>query len=79
VPRLALGARSAAVGLYLTSYYFGGSVGASLPASLWSYAGWHACVALVLAVQLFAALLIGSTWAGRAARQVPMRAAMSEI
>ena len=70
VPRLAQGARSAAVGLYLTSYYFGGSVGASLPASLWSFAGWHACVALVLAVQFFAALLIHATWAGRAARAV---------
>lgn len=68
VPRLAQGARSAAVGLYLTCYYFGGSVGASLPAALWSYAGWHACVALVLAVQLFAALLINATWAGRPRR-----------
>lgn len=68
VPRLALGARSAAVGLYLTSYYLGGSVGASLPASLWSFAGWHACVALVLAVQLFAALLMHANWARPAPR-----------
>jgi len=68
VPRLALGARSAAVGLYLTCYYFGGSVGASLPASIWSTAGWYGCVALVLAVQACAALLIQSTWTGRAAR-----------
>jgi YNFM family putative membrane transporter len=67
VPRLAQGARSAAVGLYLTCYYFGGSVGASLPAALWSHAGWYGCVALVLAVQAGAAVLIRSTWAGRAA------------
>ena len=69
VPRLAQGARSAAVGLYLTCYYFGGSVGASLPATLWSYAGWHACVALVLAVQAGAALLIHASWGGSAAQQ----------
>ncbi|MFI4981726.1 MAG: MFS transporter, partial [Nevskiales bacterium] len=65
VPRLARGARSAAVGLYLTCYYFGASVGATLPAALWSFAGWHACVALVLAVQSVAALLVHATWAGR--------------
>ena len=78
VPRLAQGARSAAVGLYLTSYYFGGSVGASLPASLWSFAGWHACVALVLAVQLFAALLIHATWSGRNAGPVAVLPAIGE-
>ena len=62
VPRLARGARSAAVGLYLTCYYFGASVGATLPAALWSFAGWYACVALVLMVQLVAALLVYATW-----------------
>ena len=78
VPRLAQGARSAAVGLYLTSYYFGGSVGASLPASLWSFAGWPACVALVLAVQLFAALLIHATWAGPPARSTAVLTPVGE-
>jgi MFS family permease len=68
VPRLALGARSAAVGLYLSCYYCGGSVGASLPAALWSWAGWHGCVLLVLAVQAGAAVLIQSTWSGRIPR-----------
>ncbi len=65
VPRLAHGARSAAVGLYVSSYYFGGSVGASLPASLWDSAGWPGCVALVLVVQLGSALLVQFAWAGR--------------
>ena len=78
VPRLARGARSAAVGLYLTCYYFGGSVGASLPASLWAYAGWHGCVALVLGVQLFAALLIHATWAGHGQRAMPPLQTASE-
>lgn len=70
VPRLALGARSAAVGLYVSCYYFGGSVGASLPASIWSFAGWSGCVALMLLVQACAALLIQSTWSGRVVRPV---------
>ncbi|MDR3415496.1 MAG: MFS transporter [Nevskia sp.] len=65
VPRLAVAARSAAVGLYLTSYYIGGSVGASLPAAFWSWGGWPACVALVLAMQTLAAVLVQFTWAGR--------------
>jgi hypothetical protein len=66
------------VGLYLTSYYFGGSVGASLPAALWSFAGWPACVALVLAVQLFAALLIHATWARPPARSAAALPALGE-
>ena len=32
-------------------YYAGGSVGAALPAAVWSAGGWPACVALVIAVQ----------------------------
>lgn len=66
VPRLASAARSSAVGLYLTSYYLGGSVGATLPAPLWSAAGWHGCIILILAVQCGAMLLIRSHWTGRA-------------
>lgn len=65
VPRLAQGARSAAVGLYITSYYLGGSVGATLPAPLWSAAGWHGCIALLVLVQCGAMLLIRGNWAGR--------------
>ena len=38
--------RALAVGLYSTFYYAGGSVGAALPAALWSRGGWPACVAL---------------------------------
>jgi predicted MFS family arabinose efflux permease len=79
VPRLALGARSAAVGLYLTCYYFGGSVGASLPAAIWSTAGWYGCVALVLSVQVAAALLIRATWQGRGARSTVAPAAAPDL
>lgn len=40
-------ARGAAVGLYVTSYYIGGSVGGILPAPLWSHFGWPGVVALI--------------------------------
>ena len=66
VPRLASAARSSAVGLYLTSYYLGGSAGATLPAPLWSAAGWDGCVLLILAVQGGAMLLVRNHWTGRA-------------
>ena len=39
--------RAAAVGLYVTCYYAGGSVGGVLPAPLWERAGWSGVVALL--------------------------------
>ena len=45
-------ARAAAVGLYVTFYYTGGSFGSALPGGFWSRGGWPACVALIAAVQL---------------------------
>lgn len=39
-------ARSAAAGIYVTLYYFGGSVGAAVPAWFWARGGWPACVEL---------------------------------
>jgi predicted MFS family arabinose efflux permease len=44
-------ARAAAVGLYATSYYAGGSLGSFLPGRLWSFGGWPACVILVASAQ----------------------------
>jgi YNFM family putative membrane transporter len=52
-------ARSTAVGLYVTCYYIGGSLGGVAPAWIWSHAGWPGCVALVLLVQ---AAAIAVTW-----------------
>jgi len=43
--------RALAVGLYVTCYYVGGSVGSELPGLLWHWGGWAACVALVILVQ----------------------------
>ena len=52
-------ARSTAVGLYVTSYYVGGSLGGVVPGGIWVHFGWMGCVALVLLVQL---LTVSLTW-----------------
>ena len=43
--------RALAVGLYVTFYYGGGSLGSALPGYAWDLGGWPACVALFVAVQ----------------------------
>ena len=43
--------RGVAVGLYATSYYLGGSVGATLPAYAWALGRWPGCVAVILLAQ----------------------------
>ncbi|MGC2641240.1 MAG: MFS transporter, partial [Pseudolabrys sp.] len=42
--------RSSAVGLYVTSFYVGGSFGAALGGLAWIFGSWPACVALVAAM-----------------------------
>jgi len=49
--------RSSAVGLYVTSYYVGGSIGAFLPGLFWNSGGWPACVAMVIAMLTVMALI----------------------
>ena len=55
-------ARSSAVGLYVTCYYIGGSVGAVAPAPAWHLFGWPGCVGLVVVVLLAAAMLVRRFW-----------------
>ncbi len=63
VGQVAKSAKATAVGLYVCSYYIGGSVGAVLPGLLvWQAAGWAGCVALVLAIIAAAAALAWRTW-----------------
>jgi MFS transporter, YNFM family, putative membrane transport protein len=50
VTAIAKEGRSSAVGLYVTAFYVGGSMGALLPGLAWSAAGWPACVAMTLAM-----------------------------
>ena len=52
VTAIAKAGRSSAVGLYVTCFYVGGSVGAFLPGIAWNAAGWTACIAMVLAMLL---------------------------
>jgi len=54
--------RTSAVGLYATSYYIGGSVGAVLPGLTWTIGGWPGCVAMVLGAQTLMAVVIAVYW-----------------
>src|SRR5262249_52052102 len=49
VTAIATEGRSSAVGLYVTAFYIGGSMGALFPGLAWGAAGSRACVAMVLA------------------------------
>ncbi|MGE5516022.1 MAG: MFS transporter [Bacteroidota bacterium] len=57
--------RSAAMGLYVTLYYVGGSLGAVAPAPAWHAFGWAGCVAIVVAVALGGLGLAVRYWTAR--------------
>ena len=57
VTTIAREGRSSAVGLYVTSFYAGGSVGAFLPGLAWNAGGWPACVAMAVAMLAIMALI----------------------
>ena len=67
--------RSSAVGLYVTSFYIGGSFGAAVGGVAWTLARWPACVALVVAMLLVMAAIVYFAWA----RRVPAGPAMPPI
>ncbi|HLN10849.1 MAG TPA: MFS transporter [Xanthobacteraceae bacterium] len=60
---------SSAVGLYVTSYYIGGSAGAALPGLAWSAFGWPGCVATVVVMLLLMGLIVRHFWASPAAQK----------
>jgi len=60
-------ARSSAVGLYVTCYYVGGSLGAVLPGYAWDRAGWPGCVAIVIVMLLILAAIVLRFWRERPA------------
>jgi YNFM family putative membrane transporter len=64
-------ARAAAVGLYVTFYYTGGSFGSALPGRIWLRAGWPGCVGLIGGVQLLTVLLALAFW-GPPPKHAPM-------
>ena len=65
--------RSSAVGLYVTSFYVGGSFGAALGGLAWNFGGWPACVALVAAMLAIMSAIVIFAWARRvpASTEVP--------
>ena len=65
--------RSSAVGLYVTFYYIGGSIGGVLPGVGWRAAGWPGCVALVIAALLLMALVVALAWREDAIRGASVR------
>lgn len=72
--------RAAAVGLYVTFYYLGGSAGSAVLGRFWSGGGWPACVALIVTVQLLTILLALIFWrpVPNAARPPELTAAIEE-
>jgi predicted MFS family arabinose efflux permease len=55
--------RSSAVGLYVTSFYLGGSVGAAAGGVAWLWGGWPACVFMMVAVLAVMAAIVTFAWA----------------
>lgn len=53
---------SSAVGLYVTSFYIGGSFGGLIPGLLWSSSGWPGVVALIVAMLLIMAAFVRFAW-----------------
>ncbi len=58
----AMQARSSAVGLYVTAYYLGGTVGAVIGGLAWRGGGWLGCVVLVWVVMAGIAVLVLRFW-----------------
>jgi predicted MFS family arabinose efflux permease len=56
------GGTSSAVGLYVTSFYIGGSVGAVVGGIAWSFGEWPAVVATIAGMQIVMATLIATVW-----------------
>ena len=54
--------RSSAVGLYVTSFYIGGSFGAALGGIAWTLGAWLACVLLVIAMLVIMATIVFFGW-----------------
>jgi YNFM family putative membrane transporter len=53
---------SSAVGLYVTSFYIGGSFGGLIPGLLWNSTGWSGVVALIVAMLLIMAGFVRFAW-----------------
>jgi MFS transporter, YNFM family, putative membrane transport protein len=61
--------RSSAIGLYVSSFYIGGSIGGVAAGALWHAGGWWAVVALCMAVVAVMGMIIVFVWS--AAKPAP--------
>jgi MFS transporter, YNFM family, putative membrane transport protein len=61
--------RSSAIGLYVSSFYIGGSVGGLVAGVLWSRAGWPGVVALSAAVVALMGMVVIFAWSAKPARR----------
>ena len=66
VTTIAKEGRSSAVGLYVTCFYIGGSMGAFLPGLAWNSGGWPACIAMVVAMLAVMAVIAALAYRGAA-------------
>ncbi|WP_446902900.1 MFS transporter [Burkholderia sp. YIM B11467] len=62
ISQAAASARSTAIGIYLSCYYFGGSLGSILPVPAWHRWGWAGCVAFVVVAQAIVGVLVYRFW-----------------
>ncbi|RXV73834.1 MFS transporter [Burkholderia stabilis] len=62
ISRAAASTRSTAIGIYLSCYYFGGSLGSILPVPAWHRWGWAGCVAFVVVAQAIVGVLVYRFW-----------------
>jgi predicted MFS family arabinose efflux permease len=60
---------SAAVGLYVASFYVGGAAGAFLPGLIWEEAGWPGTVAMSIAMLVVIAAIVSVAWRPAPAQQ----------
>jgi predicted MFS family arabinose efflux permease len=60
--------RSSAIGLYVSSFYIGGSVGGVAAGALWSAAGWCGVVALSAAVVAMMGMIVILVWSAKPVR-----------
>ncbi|MEN2469662.1 MFS transporter [Burkholderia sp. GS2Y] len=62
ISQAATSARSTAIGIYLSCYYFGGSLGSILPVPAWHRWGWAGCIAFVVVAQAIVGVLVYRFW-----------------
>lgn len=61
--------RSSAIGLYVSAFYIGGSVGGLAAGMLWSRAGWPAVVALSAIILVVMGTIVALAWTAQPARK----------